>query len=265
VSAPRPVPTTLPQRFGHGLGLPFRAFGLLAAHPALWPLAAAPAVLAGVGLALGMIFGWHMAHVLLAHLWLEPAGPIVHGAWEAVHVTLFATLVLTATLLPPMVLAAPFLDLLSTLVEARVLGTPGEPWELGRFARGIVTSVVNALARLLRFGIVQALLFALSFIPPIAPVLPILSFLWSAIWLSEQALDQTAARHLLTWRDTRDAVRSVRPTGFGMGLVLGAVFLVPLANLFLVPLATISGALLYCDLVASGRFSRSARSPQAAP
>ncbi|MBS2029944.1 MAG: EI24 domain-containing protein [Deltaproteobacteria bacterium] len=265
MSEARPVPAGLPKRLGHGLGLPFRALGHLASTPSLWPLAAAPALLAGAGLALGMIFGWGASHALLAHLWAEPGTTLAHRAWEAVHVTLFATLVLLAALIPPMVLAAPFLDLLSTLVEAGVLGTTEEPWTLRRFARGTLTSVVNALARLLRFGIVQALLFLLGFIPPLAPVIPILSFVWSAIWLSEQALDQTAARHLFTWRDTRDAVRSVRPTGFGMGLVLGGVFLVPLANLFLVPLATVSGALLYGDLVASGRFNRSARSPPAAP
>jgi uncharacterized protein involved in cysteine biosynthesis len=259
VSGARPIPTSRLRRLAHGLELPFRALGLLVSTPALWPLAAAPVVLAGAGLAVGVLGGGWGAHVLLSHLWAEPSGAWAHLLWRAIHFTLYVVLVAASALIPPMVLAAPFLDRLSAGVEQRVLGTPDGPGGLEQLVREVLTSALNAVARLLRFGVVQALLFAFGFIPVVGVAYPVLAFVWSAIWLAEQALDQTASRHLFGWRDTRRAVISVRPAGFGMGLVLAAVFLVPLANLFLVPLATAAGALFYCDLRRGGGFEPEAK------
>ena len=245
----QPVPRELLARLGHGLKLPFRALAFLARNPSLWPLALAPVLLAALGLALGTIFGWAVSHALLARFWTEPSGTWSHLAWEALHFSVFAVLVISAALLPPMVLAAPFLDKLSASVEARTLGvSEDDDGSLGRMAKETVTSVVHALSRLLRFGIVQALLFAVAFIPVVGAAYPVLAFLWSALWLAEASVDQSSARHLRPWRETARELRAVRPTGFAMGVVLAGIFLIPLANLFLVPLATVAGTLLYGDL-----------------
>ena len=247
----RPITGGLLPRAAHGVRLPFRALALIARSPSLWPLAAAPVLLTALGLTLGFLLGKLEAAQLLRHLWAEPAGAWAHAFWESIRYAIVFTTAFAFALAAPLVLAAPFNDKLSETVEAQVLGTAPPRASLGRFARELFTSLGNALARLLRFGIVQALLFTLAFVPVVNVLYPFLAFAWSALWLAEQALDQTAARHLLPWRASRDALRAVRPAGFSMGLVLAAVFLVPLAGLFLVPLATVAGTLLYCDLAAS--------------
>jgi CysZ protein len=250
--SPRAIPQNRFARATHGARLPFRALGFIARHPALWPLVAAPVLLTALGLAVGFLVGKFEAAELLRHVWAEPAGAFAHLAWQSVRYAMAFTTAFALALSAPLILAAPFNDRLSQAVENRVLGTLPPTEGLGRFAREVLISVVNALARLLRFGIVQLLIFGLAFIPVLNAAYTFVSFAWSALWLAEQALDQTGSRHLLNWRATRAALGAVRPAGFAMGLVLAAVFLIPLAGLFLVPLATVSGALFYCDLSASG-------------
>ena len=258
MNEPVAIPAGVFRRAAHGVRLPLRALVLLARNPSLWPLALAPVLLTAAGLAVGVIFGWYASRHLLALAWAPPAHALLAALWQLAHFVLDVVLVLLSALIPPLVLAAPFNDQLSASVEALTLGTAVRDAGLGRALHEVMTSVVNALARLIRFGAVQALLFGVSFVPVVGAAYPLLAFAWSAVWLAEQSLDQTAARHLMSWRDARVALAAVRPTGAAMGVVLGAVFLVPLANIFLVPLATVSGALLYGDLQRSAVLSQPA-------
>lgn len=246
------IPEGRLARFGAGMKLPLRALGTIGAHPGLWPLVLAPVLLTIFGLIAGIVVGHYATPWMMGRIWAEPLPGVSHWLWAFLAFCLRISIALMLALALPTVLGAPFNDRLSSAVEAQVRGVEEPDESVRQFVREVLTSVVNALARLLRFGIVQALIFLLSFVPVVNVAYPVLAFVWSAVWLAEQALDQTAARHLFPWHATRDAVRAVRPMGFGMGLLLAAIFLVPLANLFLLPVATVAGALFYCDLRDAG-------------
>jgi CysZ protein len=242
------------RRFVQGAGLPLRALHLLARNPTTWPFIWAPVLLTAAGLIYGLTLGWKVSGALLGLLWHAPAsGWFIVGLWQLVHVALYLLGVLFDTLALPQVLGAPLNDLLSARVEVITLGETEAGLGLKRLAREMWASAVASLVRLLRFGLIQALLLLLNLVPGGQAVYPVAAFVWSALWLAQQYLDLTMSRHLYSPAETRAALRGVRPLSLGFGLVLAGIFLVPLANLFLVPLGVASGSLLYCDLLREGK------------
>lgn len=242
------------HRFAQGAGLPLRALRLLTSNPSTWPFAWAPILLTAAGLAFGLTIGWRLSGALLGALWTRPgSGWFLPGLWQVIHVVLYALGALIDALTLPEIAGAPLNDLLSAQVERIVRGETESERGLKRLAREVWASMAAAAARLLRFGLIQAALLLINLIPGAQPVYPVVAFLWSALWLAQQYLDLTMARHLHTPSETRAALRSVRPLALGLGLVLGAIFLIPLANLLLVPVGVASGALLYCDLLEEGK------------
>ena len=246
-----------PKRFAQGAVLPFRALHLLWANSSTWPYLWAPAMLTATGLLFGLTVGWRLSGSLLGLLWTLPAtGWFLPAVWQLTHGVIYALGVLFDALALPEVLGAPLSDRLSIRVEHLALGKAEVPGGLHRFVREIAASMAAAISRLLRFGLIQAALLLLNLIPGGQAVYPFAAFIWGALWLSQQYLDITMARHLHTPQQTRAALRDVRPLSLGMGLVLGALFLLPLANLLLVPIGVAAGALLYGDLVKEGKIAR---------
>ncbi len=243
-----------PKRFAQGAALPFRALHLLWANSSTWPFLWAPAMLTAAGLIFGLTIGWRISGVLLGLVWTLPStGWLLPAVWQVTHAVMYAVGVLFDALALPLVLGAMVTDRLSIQVERAALGYADAPSGLRRFAREILASMAAAVMRLIRFGIIQAALLLINFIPGAQPIYPFVAFGWSALWLAQQYLDITMARHLPTPAETRAALRGVRPLSLGMGLVLGALFMLPLANLLLVPLGVAAGALLYGDLVKEGK------------
>jgi CysZ protein len=244
------IPNGFALRFAAGALLPFRAARVLFDHRALWPLALAPAAFTLAGLVGGLAFSGPLSGWLLRLAWAEPAGWLV-ALWMT-RAALFLALVYTAAIAVPIALSAPFADLLSAKVEALELGGAADGG-LGRMAREATVGVWHAVARvtLLLAGYVA-----------LAPALlvpgawPVLAFLWTATWASFEWLDLPMARNLHGFSEVRAALRSVRPLGLGFGAVLGALFLVPLANLIVIPLGAVAGTLLYADLVRAGSVTR---------
>jgi CysZ protein len=242
------------RRLAQGLLLPLRAIRFLLVHPSTWIFVWLPALLTALGLVLGLRFGWHASAWLLSGLWTQPTpGNVAPVLWQLAHVMLEVVGVLLAAVALPQLVNAPLSDRLSALVEQQVRGHNESAPGVKRFVQELWRSVTAAVARLLRLGLGHALLLLLTLVPGLQLAYPVLAFLWSAIWLAQAQLDQTMARHVYTSRQSRAALRGVRPLALGMGTVLGGIFLIPLANLFLLPVGVVSGALLYCDLLAEGR------------
>ena len=253
------IPTHAAGRLATGALLPLRAAGWLAARRALWPLALLPVVLTALGLVAGAAAAVPLSAKLLAALWAEPAGWLA-AAWWLARAAVFLVLVYVVAVALPIVVAAPVMERLSVRVEELELGTPSAEGGLGRAAAEAFTGVRNTLARTALLLVGHALLLPTLLVPFAWPVL---AFLWTAWWSSVEWLDLPMARHLHGFRAVRAGLRAVRPLGFGMGCTLAALFLLPLANLFVVPVGTVAGTLLYCDLVRGGVVGREPFAPAA--
>jgi len=145
---------------------------------------------------------------------------------------------------------------------AQELGEGGAAGGVGRMAAEAAAGVWHATAR------VGLLLLGYVILSPtllVPGAWPVLAFLWTASWAAFEWLDLPMARNLHGFSEVRAAQRSVRPLGLGFGAVLGALFLVPLANLVVIPLGAVAGTLLYCDLVRAGRVARRGAPPYAPP
>jgi CysZ protein len=245
------IPGGAPGRLAAGAALPLRGAAYLAAHRELWRYAALPVVLTLAGLVAGLAAAVPLAGAILGAFWPEPAG-FLAAAWWLARVALALVLVFLAAVALPATLSAPFSDRLSARIEALELGaTGGGGW--GRAAAEAWGGVAHTVVRLAVFLAGHALLLP-ALIVPLA--YPVLAFLWTARWTAFEYLDLPMARNLHRFRDVRAALRSVRPLGAGFGAVLAALFLVPFANLLVVPVGAAAGTLLYCDLVRAGRIAR---------
>jgi uncharacterized protein involved in cysteine biosynthesis len=251
------IPTNPAGRLASGALLPLRAAGFLAARRALWPLALLPVVLTAIGIVAGTIAAVPLSAKLLAALWAEPSGWLA-AAWWIARGAVFLVLVYVGAVAFPVVVAAPLMERLSVRVEELELGTAGSAGGIGRATAEVLTGVRNTLARtgLLLLG--HAILLP-SLLVPFA--WPILAFLWTAWWSSVEWLDLPMARHLHGFRAVRRGLAAVRPFGFGMGCTLAGLFLLPLANLLVVPVGTVAGTLLYCELVRAGVVTREGPAP----
>jgi uncharacterized protein involved in cysteine biosynthesis len=118
--------------------------------------------------------------------------------------------------------------------------------------------VAHALARLAGLVLGHALLLPTLLVPFAYPVL---AFVWTARWTAVEYLDLPMARNLHRLREVKAVLAAVRPLGAGFGLVLAASFLLPFANLLVVPIGAVAGTLLYCDLVRAGHVARAEPGP----
>jgi uncharacterized protein involved in cysteine biosynthesis len=250
-----------PSHFAQGVGLPFRALWLLKQHRSTWRRVGALSLLSGVGLVFGLTVGWGMSAAFLTALWTPPtAGWALPTLWHLIHAAIYGLGLAFNGL--TLIIGAPLNDWLSAEVERIALGEHTRESGLRRLLREALASVAAAAMRLVRFGIIQAALLLLTLIPGGEGLYAVAAFVWGALWLSQQYLDMTMARHLHTPAETRAALRQVRPLALGLGLVLGALFVLPVVNLLFLPIGVTSGALLYCDLVAQGLVERTGEGPR---
>ncbi len=249
-----PIPNGFFRRLAAGVALPFRGLAYLAARRALWGCALVPMFLTLAGLLAGVVLAAPISGWILGSLWAEPAG-VLGAAWWVARAALYLVLVFLTAVALPATVSAPFSDQLSARVEALEIGAAGGGG-LARLAAETWTGVAHALARLTVFLIGHALLLPALLVPVAYPVL---AFLWTARWTAVEYLDLPMARNLHRLREVRAALSSVRPLGIGFGLVLAAAFLLPLANLLLVPVGAVAGTLLYCDLVRAGHVAHRGR------
>jgi CysZ protein len=256
------IPANTGARLGHGALLPLRAIGWLGRHPELWGLALLPVILTGVGLLAGLVAAAPLSGWLLSLAWAEPQGWLL-ALWWLSRAAVFVSVVYVAAVALPVLVAAPVTDQLSARVELLELGALEAGGGLRRVVAETAVGLAHSVARVLRLLLGYALLLPALLVPFAWPVL---AFLWTAWWSGAEWLGLPMARHLHRFGEVRAALRAVRPQGFGMGLTLAGLFLVPFANLLVIPVGAVAGTLLYVELVRSGVVHRrglSDRSPGA--
>lgn len=255
--------TARPRRGGFALGVRcgLRGVGRCVTTPALWPWALVPAALTFALLGVPL---W-----LLHDAVRERVSDVVAGWWDgrlagaastAVGVLLFVvSLVVVYLVVAPLarVVAAPFLALLSDRTLRTVAGTEPAALPGGRLRRYVVVPLRDALVFLAIRAVATVLLLPLLCVPVVGGVL-----LFVALVPLEglDRMDVAQSSRAVRLRHRLGFLRRQPGACIGLGLVSGALLLVPVANVLLLPGLVVGAVLL--DAEVSPDFPRAA--PEAA-
>lgn len=143
------------------------------------------------------------------------------------------------------IVAGPFLEPISRRAETEILGAPGT--EQGR---GIVGEAIYSATQ--TGGMILVALGAAAIIVPIGlcvPVVgPIIAFVLASWVAAIEYMDATFARKRYPLGEKIDFVLRNRAITLGFGMAILALLLVPLINLFVLPLGSVAATMMYLDI-----------------
>ena len=231
--------TTLTRALAGAFWLP-RGIVFLAFNPSLLPLVLLPALIAGILLVGGLVFGLWAAPLVEAHL--VKGGPL--PSWVEL---LVGFLIWMATLSAgaalgfglALLLVSPILERLSRRVERIVRGAAddrgsGLAWEVKESLRGAFYFLAAAPG-----------IFLLAFIPIIGPPLAVL---WAGFALAFQFSDAPLTRRGLDFGQKRAWHRRYRSEAVGFGIAGLIALLIPFADLLVAPALAAGATLLVLGL-----------------
>ncbi|MEE9319905.1 MAG: sulfate transporter CysZ [Granulosicoccus sp.] len=160
---------------------------------------------------------------------------------------LFLVLGFVFTLLANLI-GAPFNGLLAERVEAHLTGNtaPAAP-PVMMMIKSLPRLMGSELGKLVYMVIFLVPLLLLQLIPIVNLVAPVLLFMFGAWMFALEYLDYPMGNHGALFRDVRRAVRQKRKTAFGFGVIVALFSLVPILNLFIMPIAVAGATALYVD------------------
>ncbi|MBU3069749.1 sulfate transporter CysZ [Aestuariicella sp. G3-2] len=146
------------------------------------------------------------------------------------------------------IIAAPFYGILAEKTEILVKGTGPAPESLRHMIpRTLGREMVKLWYFILRGLALLILMFVLSFIPLINVIVPVIGFLWGAWSMAIQYVDYPADNNQLTFKDTRNRLWNRKYSSFSLGGLVMLGTMVPLLNIFVMPIAVVGGTLFWID------------------
>lgn len=146
------------------------------------------------------------------------------------------------------IIAAPFYGVLAEKVEELVTGEEVESEPLVQMIPRTLWREMGKLWYFISRGLIVMLaLLALSFIPLLNLLVPILSFIWAAWTISVQYVDYPADNHKVSFKALRSQLwdKNYSTLGFGSLATLGAM--IPVVNIFILPAAVCGGTLYWVN------------------
>jgi CysZ protein len=196
---------------------------------------------------------WHFTTPLLERFVHRPPSGAGEFLWGVLWVVLFALLTVLSLNTVPLLLLAPLQDPLSEATEALCGDLPPRPFSLRRVLSESLTSLRHTLARIAILFAGHAALALLHFLPAVGTLLwTFLGPAWTMAWLATEYLDAPMARHLYAFRQVRGVVFRRLSLCMGFGAAVYVLLWVPILNLFFIPVAVVSGTLLFRALRQSG-------------
>lgn len=111
-----------------------------------------------------------------------------------------------------------------------------------------VTEALKGEAKKLQYFILRAIpLFLLFFIPVIQAFAPFIWFLFGAWMLAKEYFDYPMANHGLTFTAQRALIKQKRALGFGFGVAVMCLTLIPIINFIAMPVAVCAATRLYLN------------------
>jgi len=226
---------------------PLRAVLFIAAHPSLWPWCIAP-LLINIVVAV-VVWRWSGA---LAAEWLGRM-PQDAGWWHAslrygvmvVSVILRLVMALTSIVVIGNVASVPFNDFLSEradiLLGWRAQASMGWPRRIAL----LLYALLQEIKRMAIYIIIMGMLFAMTFIAPLAPFAIAAQFAASAMFF---ALDYTSysleRRGIISLNAKFRFVTYYITPCLGFGAMMTVMALIPFVNFLFIPLGVTAGTML---------------------
>ncbi|WP_445766640.1 sulfate transporter CysZ [Rheinheimera sp.] len=146
-------------------------------------------------------------------------------------------------------IAAPFNGLLSEKVEAHLSGKTLPAVEMAGFAKDIPRMLGREWQKLL-YALPRAIiLFVLFLFLPL--VGPILWFLFTSWLLAIQYVDYPYDNHKIDFRTMRQQLRNQPGNSFAFGITVNIACMIPLFNLFVMPIAVCGATAMWVDKLAA--------------
>lgn len=178
-----------------------------------------------------------------AGLWLLQA-----MAWVALLMLFASTFTIAVQLI-----AAPFMGLLAEQVDRRVASTPLPAESLGAMLlRTFRREIRKTWDWLWRTAVIGVLVLLLWLIPVVNVLAPVIWFAWSGWLLGLQYLDYGADTRQVPFLTMKAKARRHRALVLAFGAIVLAATMVPLLNLLVMPLAVITGVLIWQKVSSSG-------------
>lgn len=215
-------------------------------RPSLWPIVILPVVIGvAVIIATLLVAHWSAPSIHEALLPGSPAAPLHWLGRFGLDAGILAASLLVGLGLA-LLLAAPLLDFLSQRVEFHVRGHHVNP------GRGITWDLMQSFRSATYFLVRAPAILLLGLIPVVGPAI---ATLWAAHSLAFQLTDPTLARHGLDFAERRAWHRRFRAESIGFGLAALVALLIPVANVFLVPVLVVGGTRLALGLSPAVNYS----------
>ncbi|MEE2827560.1 MAG: EI24 domain-containing protein [Myxococcota bacterium] len=241
--------------FLRGASYPFRGIRFLAKRPPLWGLAAIPTILT-IFLLLAfsttsLFFIDDLKDFLLPDSWdVEAWGGTIARSTAAALATVLCLLaaVLLAFLMAPAI-SGPFNELLSETTEALRRGEKSSEGALSfkRIAAEVLRGTWNAIQRAFLFVVIYLPLVIASFLPVVGILFLLLSFLYSAFFLSMTFMEPVHDRHRMLFSAKLVWARRRISAFMGFGLSSVLLLLVPCLSLIMTPALIVGATLLWVD------------------
>lgn len=239
--------------FFRGLGLPFKAMGLVFRSKKLMLLSSIASLVTLVALVvLVSLLGAYTDDLVRKYV-LDPQTWYGQVGYYLLVVLTFLLLLVIGANTVPVVLLAPLQDPISEATEEECGDFTAPKFTVQGLIKGTSVALGHTLARIGFLLAGHAALFALNLIPGVGSIAwTVTSILWTMGWLATEYLDAPMARHLYRFRDVRKAVMARLPLSLGFGAAIYVMLWVPVLNFFFIPVAIIAGTLLFRGLRACG-------------
>jgi len=242
-----------PPGFLKGASYVPRGLWFLLRHPQAWPYAALPLLVNALLLA-GFLFGaWHGHDDVMR--WIGPDAP---AAWLEVVLWIAALLLVllgavVATLLVSAIIAGPFQEKLSEVIEGLASDDPFEEEALSVavIAKDALGAILGGIERLGLFLVVVLPLMAFTLVPVVGLAGVVLLFAWSSFFLALQFSDPYFARRKISRMAKIGRLREQLSMSMGFGVALTALMLVPLLQIVLSPALVVGGTLMWIEVDAA--------------
>jgi len=247
-----------PSDLFRGFAYPFRGFAFLRKNPDLARYWRWPILITGAALLSSLWLSVHYHDDLLGLLWPDPAGTdwvsrsltVLHSIVEVFAFFLVALVLGVVCLGFSTVIAAPFNDVLSEVVEQREAGHSAPLFSFERVLRDASRTIRLESLKLVCYAAVMLPVWILSLLVPGVGQVAYVGFaaLFSSAYFALDFTDWPASRRGQGIRYRLSVLRSHPWLLLGFGGCVWLLMWVPFVNLWLMPAAVAGGTRLWLDL-----------------
>lgn len=146
------------------------------------------------------------------------------------------------------IIAAPFYGRLAEKLEVHLCGESLPEESIGSMIfRTLRREMVKLFYFITRGFLVMIGLFLLSFIPIVNFFVPLLALLWGTWVMTLQYIDYPADNHQMPFSALRERLKQQRFTSIGFGGVIMLASMIPVINIFIMPIAVAGGTLFWIN------------------